>query len=550
MPRKNPRKNVKPSAPSAPKLIALDTEDDSNGNVKIINLYDGERHATFTGEGLRENAWNWIENHPGGMIWAVNTEYDLINLFGPMIGRALVLQYVGSGLYRALYPRAHTVFYDTLRHWPLSVKGMGLVIGLEKMAADFASVEYCRRDTEIAWRFTDRMLAGYTDLDIDLRPTLPGTSFRFWKESYYDYLGHDFPSSVLSRLHEAYYGGRVEIFRLGEIAGPTYHYDVNSLFPAMMLRHRYPDLTSWYETEAPDWSLEGAARVTLTIPACAIGPLPVRAPETGELLFPIGEVTGAWCYPEIRAALERGARLDRVHWALEFSETCDPFSSYVADCYARRLRAKAAGDELGSIFWKLVLNSLYGKFAQSSGILTIKNDTEFTIPTTGRNANVIWSAYVTSYARVELLGLLEKTANPYYCDTDSVFSDTQFETSTDLGGLKLEGEYDRTLFKGNKIYTRTGIVYTDKGPKRVVDDAKAKGVPRDAAGDFIRTGRAVFRRPVRFRESRRGYQPPNKWIEATKELRTEYRKRRQTENGETTPWTLSDYARNLEMLEL
>lgn len=53
-----------PSASWTGNFLALDTEDDSNGEVQIINFYDGHRHETFTrvqhGEKMRERAWNWL----------------------------------------------------------------------------------------------------------------------------------------------------------------------------------------------------------------------------------------------------------------------------------------------------------------------------------------------------------------------------------------------------------------------------------------------------------------------------------------------------------
>ena len=42
------------------KVLALDTEDDSNGAVGIINFFDGRRHTTLTGEECRPQAWNWL----------------------------------------------------------------------------------------------------------------------------------------------------------------------------------------------------------------------------------------------------------------------------------------------------------------------------------------------------------------------------------------------------------------------------------------------------------------------------------------------------------
>ena len=44
-------------------MLTVDTEDDSNGNVTIIDFYDGKKHNTFTGLSLRIDAWNFLSKH-------------------------------------------------------------------------------------------------------------------------------------------------------------------------------------------------------------------------------------------------------------------------------------------------------------------------------------------------------------------------------------------------------------------------------------------------------------------------------------------------------
>jgi hypothetical protein len=181
-------------------------------------------------------------------------------------------------------------------------------------------------------------------------------------------------------------------------------------------------------------------------------------------------------------------------------------------------------------------NSLYGKFASKDKLLTISKDREFVIKSASRFSNVIWSAYVTAYARLVLLDYLRKAGEVYYCDTDSVFTPNKMETSTALGAMKLEGVYKRSEFFGNKVY--------------VVDDTyRAKGVPRkrkdsenDPAKDFIRTGRCIFRRPARLRESRRSFLHANVWYEAEKQFKAVYTKRKILTNGNTFPLTLAQYS--------
>lgn len=181
-----------------------------------------------------------------------------------------------------------------------------------------------------------------------------------------------------------------------------------------------------------------------------------------------------------------------------------------------------------------MMNSLYGKFGQADGLTMIYQDREFTLNTVSAHANVIWSAYVTAYGRLELLKGLRSCSEVYYTDTDSLFTPDVLPTSTDLGGMKEEGTYTACEFAAKKIYVLDG-------------KAKAKGVPQLQALDFIRTGKAVYKKPARFRESRRNFMKANRWYEVEKHLLSENNKRKILADGRhTIPWDIAEYRANLE----
>lgn len=516
------------------KLLAFDTEDDSRGNPLIVNFYDGVSHYTFTDT---MKAWEWIAAQAPAQVWACNCEYDLLNLFQGWTARVLTLQYVSSGLMRATMDESDITFYDTLRHWPMSVEAMGVYIGKPKFKNYLSDrvtpklIDACKRDTEIVFDFVSQMLGRYFNLGLKIKSTLPSMAMQYW---------HTFNKQDLPRLRcktrdkfrEGYYGGRVEVFRFGEIKGPIYHYDVNSLYPFVMRENEYPDITrKEKETRKPDFSKFGMAHINIEVPKHNIPALPYRSEK--EIMFPYGKISGAYCYPEIRQALKDGAKINKINWAIEYERSVFPFSEYVETCYGNRLQSKT---DLDRTFWKLMMNSLYGKFASKDQLLTISKDREYIIKSASRFSNVIWSAYVTAYARLVLLKYLRDAGEIYYCDTDSVFTPNQMETSKDLGALKLEGVYKRSEFFGNKVY--------------VVDDVyRARGVPRkrkdsenDPAKDFIRTGRCIFRRPARLRESRRSFAIANVWYEAEKHFKAEYTKRKILKDGSTRPLTLAQYS--------
>ena len=267
----------------------------------------------------------------------------------------------------------------------------------------------------------------------------------------------------------------------------------------------------------------------IMMPETNIPCLPYRSEK--EILFPYGRLIGSYCYPEIRQALKDGGKINKIFWAIEYKNGCDPFSGYVNTCYRNRMESSTQFDDK---FWKMMMNSLYGKFAARDELLTISRDVENVITSASSNSNVIWSAYVTSYARLVLLDYLRTAKDVYYCDTDSVFTPGEMKTSKILGALKLEGVYSRAEFLGNKVYV-TDDSYRARIPR------KKPGSDKDPAKDFIRMGRCIFRRPARLRESRRSFAIANVWYKAEKEFKAVYTKRKICKSGETKPLTLAQY---------
>lgn len=157
----------------------------------------------------------------------------------------------------------------------------------------------------------------------------------------------------------------------------------------------------------------------------------------------------------------------------------------------------------------------------------------------GPAANVIWAAYVTCLARLRLLDELRGCSDVYYTDTDSLFTPDVRPVSAALGALKLEGTYAEMECFGNKMYA-----FENEGGEMI---HKAKGVPKAAAKDFIRLGRATFRKPARLRESRRSFATANRWYSITKERSAIYTKRQLLPEGRTAPWRWDQYLKHMEV---
>jgi hypothetical protein len=550
------------------KYFSFDTEDDSHGNPFLFNFYDGCDHYTFrTVAGVA----HFFSRLSGTVeIWATNLGYDLNNILQEL-SHAIEISYVDSRIISAKLKGSNINFKDTLNHWKMSVAEMGKRIDLPKIEVDAKNlkrlfeedpkkiIKYCQRDCEITYRFVMEMKRKYDEMGCNLKSTIGSTSLNF----FYNNFWHRPTKQEILKQNEidfcrkGYYGGRVEIFYNRPITGNIKYVDFNSLYPAVM-QGAFPCLENRFWTTRPEFGNEGMVELELEAPKSDIPYLPCRLEKRG-LLFPIGNISGVYTYFEIRNALERGYRIKKIHRALEFTGTCYPFQRFVLEVYDRRLKAQRENDLLMSDTCKLLMNNLFGKFGQGNEYTKLftldeakglKNGDQilggFVLRKTkspyASHTNGIWACYVTAYARERLYVALQRVLDHggllIYCDTDSIIYEsdqTIFETSNDLGSLKLEGEFEYAHFKLPKLYKLID--------KKKVAKYRSKGVPRSEAGTFFETRKATFRRPYKLRESlRRNLNPkrvhkiiPNFWEITSKEIRKTYDKRKVRKDGTTSP---------------
>jgi len=153
-------------------------------------------------------------------------------------------------------------------------------------------------------------------------------------------------------------------------------------------------------------------------------------------------------------------------------------------------KAKNSGNSADSLFYKYMLNTLYGKFGQKGGewVKVGENPTDIIYmiqefdSVTGehywlRSINglvqkrveegeafhsfVAIAAHVSSYARVKLLKMIEKAgqSNVFYCDTDSLFVNMKGYDNLEseiqenkLGYLNVKKVAENIVIYGNKDY--------------------------------------------------------------------------------------------------
>lgn len=407
-------------------------------------------------------------------------------------------------------------FIDSLNYAFYSVASMGKIIKCPKLPTPKCIINdglnfarkpknqeeeeelrvYNIRDSQITYKFMKFLFNSFEKLDIVPKLTIASTALYCFRRNFlknaYDI--HD--KEVLLKLFEAYYGGRTECFQIGKFTNYNY-FDFNSLYPSVMAENSYPDpntlrQASYFEVEdfikQILFKYEGVSCVEVTAPSHLYYPLlPVRTKEN--LLFPIGTFKGYYSHIELKRAVELGYTINKHYKSIFYTGVCEPFKDFVNFMYNERMKYKNINDPIQLIF-KLILNSLYGKFCQkfentviqpfNLSIKELRKIKEFERlndfiiykeSTEPSSFNVvIWGVYVSAYARLKLYNEFERL-KPIYCDTDSIITREKIKHNKLLGGLDLEYKIVRGCLIRPKFYA---FQYEENG--KIHDEVKIKGI--------------------------------------------------------------------------
>ena len=223
-----------------------------------------------------------------------------------------------------------------------------------------------------------------------------------------------YPVEVQQAAERAFFGGRVELFKIGH-SSPIYCYDLHSAYPSAM-RGLW---TGGRWVKRANWSIHGASvplgiwRVAwdLTGVNPVVGPFPWRDKDGGVCYPAVGE--GWYWAGEIRSALKMVNQLMggsvRVTEGYNLADQkSSPLAPIVQRLYDLRQRYKAEGNpmELGV---KAALVALYGKLCQRHG------DAKW--------RNLAMAGWVTASVRATMLrAMMQAPDKIVACLTDSIHS--------------------------------------------------------------------------------------------------------------------------------
>jgi hypothetical protein len=509
MPRKKPPAKVNA-------VIDFETDPFLYGRVPkpfVAGFYDGEIYREFWGDDCVLQLMQFLDDSPKAYrIYAHNGgKFDFFFLLDDLENP---LKIINGRIVKAKSGKHE--FRDSYAIIPLPLSAYQKdeidyrLFEREAREQNRAAIsKYLRGDCEYLLRLVSAFWERFGD-----RLTIGTTAIKKLQEF------HPFDSQFESHdktFRPFYFGGRVEAFETGILKGDWHVYDVNSMYPYVMAEYDHPTGNEYAMAyngimdKKGNISTVGAYPMFFAEIECQQqGAFPVRMKDR-PLNFNVPEGIFQVTSHELKAAVKAG-RVQNVKvlkvWA---PEKVIRFKEYVSVYMAEKIAAKKAGDKVGEIFAKLLLNSAYGKFGQSPDnykdfYIQHPGDDQpeepYELYSTHPGGVILWqkespskryfdvatAASVTGAARSVLLGALSSRGRIAYCDTDSVISDgplrgLQIDSAT-LGAWKLEATGDLLAIGGKKLYAlrrgKDAIKSASKGVRlsdaQIFDIARGKTV--------------------------------------------------------------------------
>lgn len=443
----------------------------------LAGIWDGRKYTYFWGDDCIDSMMRYLASIPPAIIYIHNGgRFDVYHFIHYILGhemkiinnRIVVCKIRASGGYHEIRD-SYAIIPEKLANYKKDDIDYNWMEKKVRNKHKDVIIDYHKNDcvylhelvTGFRKTFGDKLTIGSAAMT-QLKKT---QKFDILSDSQSDYIRQNY-----------YYGGRTEKFVTGHVTGNFRVYDVNSMYPYVMRNFRHPISSSYYiDNKISDdtffVSVKGFSR----------GAFPERIKNEGLRFYHRHSTYHVSIY-EYQAAIECGMfDCDEIVQTVNFTLSCT-FEPFVDKFYGMRMEAKQNGDKLGSLFYKLILNSSYGKFAQNpeeyfdyrltnsevnlidQGWEPISLDEVSEVEgyifwrrrpeTPGTYYNVATGASITGAARSVLLRGLHKAKRAIYCDTDSIICESLdcFIDENRLGAWKVEGAVTDAYIVARKTY--------------------------------------------------------------------------------------------------
>ena len=528
--------------------------------IRLVGCFDGIAYRCYAtvsdfldGELTHKNRAKWFYAHAGGLADFQFILDEIIRQNEMYPGRWKVDgHFSGSSMIIAHVKRGSNSWHFVDSYWLLRspLRLIGKWIGLDKgqtgditdspeeegLSDDeyarrcqarrdwYATVsimtlrEYNERDCVILWKAIAAFEVAILEMGGQLGFTLASSAMTLFRRKY---LSSDIPTSleVNEKARLAYFASRVEVFE--QDIEDSYYYDVNSSFPYAMTFVCPGEMIGSVSSLPEEGNYPYIADVEVLIPDGWISPTPLRM--EGRIFFPVGRWRSWLSNIDIELLRREGGKILRCHECLLFAPF-DDLREYATDLYNRRKNASSAFEKAA---YKLLLNSLYGKFAESSAKSGLVINPA-TVPITAKeqdemgmvqlypgawvrekqvpvpHCHVPISVHITAIARRTLYDYISLCRDCHYCDTDGFSTTELIGTGNNLGAIKLEKRVKRGKFVLPKLYTLEGEVDKGSGKWETMNYVKGKGFSRLTASRFAKLveGESIeYERMARIREN-------------------------------------------------
>lgn len=335
--------------------------------------------------------------------------------------------------------------------------------------SDQKFIAYAMRDAEITYHIGLAIQAMHHEYDIQQCVSGPHMAARVFRHRFLKFPIPLPPNRIVYSALHSYHGGK------NNLAAPVgwhrkiYSLDIVSAYPAAMAR-----LPSFSNPDAYK-AISGTGHPK-TVPELGIYKVwgiikPCKWPIIYSHDFkPLsGKIVGIWTTgPELIEAIRtkeiKIEKLEGYFYDAEMDNEPSPFKAFVEEFFKLK---DVATDPIKRAFYKILLNSLYGKFIQSGSrggdlknlIWDCDNETldQIRIITAGGLFNPFIASLITGYPRA-WIHRMEHAYRALHTATDGIFTQRRPREKSGLGGQKIDALGDALIFR-NKCY----ILY---GPRR------------------------------------------------------------------------------------